>query len=629
MFQYQRKLVLFLLFFFSLTGLGYTAQPVQVQALVGSDNVSMGEVFVLQIRVNGSTDVQEPDMSGVKDFSCSFVGGAPSNSVFTSIVNGVKNVVQKKSYIINYKLTPLKKGNFTIPPLKVIVDNSEYFTEPINIKVASQQVNNDSFIRYKLGRDTYYLGETFPLELVWYFRNNATLTGIDVPAFTDDRFIISKSSKPASVPAGSRLIDDININGSHYWALQGQDVVNGVAYNTVSLKVYLTPRTAGEVSLKPASIMSQVVVGYKEASRRSRFPGVFDDFDNFFGDNPFNVRQPVVREFSATTLPVSIDILSLPPGQPVNYTGVVSKVTIADKAQSSQVSVGEPVNVTVMVAGNDNLYNLQLPDYNYQSDIKNKFKVTADSDGGKIIGNARIFNLVFRALDESVNEIPPLKLAYFDVNDKKYKQVQSNAIPLKVKAAKIVTASDIEAVADYSSVADPSVAEKSHISGILYNYTDDSVLDNKNINFITWVDTNKLFLAGFPCGYCSLLLLQFFWRRRNGSETIRKANRAYREFDSIVKDYQKRGITADKLTGALIYYFKNKFRITAREMTLAEIYEELSACSKIENDSLDNCKKIFDYCEACSYSASKNVKLSDDFVRNVVLWVADIDSKIK
>lgn len=625
MFKYQSKLVLLLLVLCASVNLAHAAQPVDVRALVGSNNVTMGEVFILQIQVDGSSDVAEPDLTGIKDFSCAYVGGAPSNSVFYSNINGVSKKEVKNSYIFNYKLSPVREGVFTIPSLTLRVDNTDYFTDPITITVGSQQSGDDSFLRYRIARNTYYLGETFPLELVWYFRNNATLTGIEVPAFLDDRFIVAKPPAAAAGAANSRAFE-MNINGSRYLGLQSQDVVNGVAYNTLTLKVYLTPKAVGKLELKPSSIMSQVVVGYKESAGRSPFSGAFDDF---FGHDPFNRKQPIVKEFAVTTPETEINVLPLPAGSPENYTGIVSQVKIADKADVTEASVGEPINVTVMVAGNDNLFNLKLPDYNNQQNIRGKFKVTADSTGGKIYDKARVFNLVFRALDDKVSEIPSLELSYFDVNDKEYKTAASDPVKIKINAAKIVTASDIEAATDYSAAADDSRQKNSPVNGILYNYTDDSVLVDYSIRFTGWVNDNRIFLAGLPCSYFSLILLQFFLKRRKSTVKVRKSNKAMSEFDRVLKGYQKNGITAENLTEGLLLYFKNKLNIYDREITLTEVFNDFLADKDFDGNTSDNIKKIFDYCDACTYSGAASTKLSADFVNNVRIVVAGIDKQIR
>ena len=621
-----RLMIIVVVLFCSVICISRAEPPSKVSALVSTNKVSSDEVFDMQIHIESNTDdITPPDLSEIKDFKHSYLGASRSSKTVISNVNGKQKMVTENVIILNYKFMPLKEGKLNIPSLSVEVEGKVYKTDKIPVVVSkNKEQQNMSFLRYKLPRNKTFVGETIPVELVWYFRNNPQLNSIDVPSFTDDRFVVSKMSMPKKVDQGQRLIE-ISFNGGKYWALQGEAIVDGVAYVTLTMKWYIAPKELGSIELKPSTIVASYITGYRE---NPMFRGIPKGFSSVFDDDSFfNAREPVMKQIATRTEPVKIDVEALPvKGRPDNFSGVVSKIQLGAEASTDKASVGEPIEVDLFVSGSDNIYNMTLPDFNKQSDIQDKFKVIADTNDNAVVGNMRKFKLIFRALNSNVHAIPPLKVAYYDPQEKDYKEAKTWEIPIKIKAAKIVSASDIETNAKVAKVLNKV---KENNDGIFENYTDDSVLLNQNVSIGQYLSNNKVFFSVFPGCYFTILLGQLVLGRRKLTENSRAASRAVKTFNLQLKSLGNNELNAENISKAIICYYKVKFQAEDKEFTLSEIYNMLEKITSINDETLINLKKIIDYCEACCYTGKSDHQLSSNFVESVSAVISRIDLEIK
>ena len=596
----------------------------EASAVVSSNRVSEDEVFNLQIQVDtDSGKIVPPDMGALTDFKAEYLGASRSSSITVEDINGQSRRVMRNTAILNYKLMPLKKGRLLIPGLKVETDGKSYTTEPITILVSEAKPEDKmSLLEYRLPKEKVYLGETVPLELVWYFRNNPQLNAIEIPAFSDDRFVVSKITPPAKHSGNQRYVE-LMINGGKYWALQGEKIVNGVAYATITIKWYITPKETGKLTVKPAEVVASYVVGYKESSM---FQGVPRGFSSMFDDSFFTGREPVVKQMVTRTAPLNLNIQPLPlKGRPENFSGVISPVKLGVEASSESAAVGEPIEVDLFASGSDNIYNMKLPDFNRQNDIMGKFKVTVDEGAGSIVGDMRKFKLIFRALSPTVKAIPPLRVAYYDPKASEYKEAKTWELPVSISAAKMVTAKDIESSVTKKVEETPL---KENRDGIYANVTSYSVLENQDISVGSYLADNKVFFAIFPGCYVTLLLGQILVSRRKSSAGGRAAGKAVKVFANRVNSLAKSGVNADNLTDAIIEYYKLKSQTVDREWTLSEVYAEFSENRNIQDDTLANLKKIVDYCEACCYTGGAQQVLSPTFVESVKAVISRLDVEI-
>jgi len=144
---------------------------------------------------------------------------------------------------------------------------------------------------------------------------------------------------------------------------------------------------------------------------------------------------PVIEQRAVSTKQVTVEVIPLPP-VPDGYPDDVSigrfKMSVA--AAPKKVKVGDPVTVTVTVAGEGNIENIPSPEISdkkdfriFEEDAETDISITARGFSGK-----KTFKILFIPLSERVKFIPPLSIAYFDNRRNSYGNLLSKPIPISV-----------------------------------------------------------------------------------------------------------------------------------------------------------------------------------------------------
>src|SRR5258706_7217094 len=107
-----------------------------------------------------------------------------------------------------------------------------------------------------------------------------------------------------------------------------------------------------------------------------------------------------------------------------------------------------------------------------------KFRLSSDGwkvDSGNLLG-PRAFSTTVRVSDAGVKEIPAIAIPYFDPREGTFKRATAGPVPLTVRAAREVTASDAVGSSPRASApAGPATVLESAGTGLVANTTDYSV----------------------------------------------------------------------------------------------------------------------------------------------------------
>ena len=110
-----------------------SAESLSVQAQVDKQEVTVGESFLLQVKIDGDDAPAEPDLTGLQDFTVQPRGGGQNNRESITIINGKVNRVSEHGYVFQYALTPKKDGILTIPAFAITAAGKTLFSQPITI----------------------------------------------------------------------------------------------------------------------------------------------------------------------------------------------------------------------------------------------------------------------------------------------------------------------------------------------------------------------------------------------------------------------------------------------------------------------------------------------------------------
>lgn len=389
------------------------AQEVSARAYLSSNQVGVGQQFVLNVEVSGTQGVdQDPELPDLSSFSV-YLGSGSSSSMQMS---GGRTTI---SLTIQYRFQATRTGTFTIDPIEVRAAGSAFATEPLTLTVADAPVPQGS----SAGPGTADRGiapEDLFVEAVpsrrQVYENQPVV--VDYRIFT--RVNVSSYSITQLPPATGFWVEEYPPAGN---PVIGQTVRDGMQYTTATIrKVALFPTGSGTRTLEPLGIEAQVRVRRRSA---------FDPFEDFFGRGSL-LNSSIST--AAASRPVEIEVLPLPGGRPENFTGFVGDLEVAATLDRDSVQVSDAVTLTVEVAGSGNLRMLAEPEVEvppgfeaFPPEVTERVDRT---DAG--VSGTRTYEYVLVPRVPGVGAIPPVELAYFDPGRETYEVAASGALAVEV-----------------------------------------------------------------------------------------------------------------------------------------------------------------------------------------------------
>ncbi len=572
------------------------SQELSVTAAVEQDQVYVGAPFTFQIQVEGSDQAERPDLSGLSDFQVQEAGGGQNNSQSISMINGKISRVVRRGYTFNYRLTAKRAGELTIPAVSVTAGGQTRRTQPVRIHARPPEENDDFKLRLELSEQHCYVGQPVILTVTWYIARNVEQFDFNVPILEDKRFDVegfdedidpSQQDNYVRIPLGN----DVAIGR------KGQATIDGRQFLTVKFEKVLIPKQAGAVSIPQATVSMRAVQGFQRRSGSA--------FDDFFSDSFFG-RRAVYEDFVVPSNTPRLDVAALPSeGRPAGFNGLVGSFQVEAEATPTNVSVGDPITLTVKLKGPRYLQNVTLPPIEKQPALARDFRMPDERATGVIKGNAKVFTQTLRATHSGVSEIPSIEVPYFDPKQGRYEIARSEPIALKVEGNRIVTAQDAEG-RDAVGVAQTELEAREE--GIAYNYEGAEVLVNQADSLSGWLGTplGLLLLIVPPVGYGGLLAFVVAARRRGADPTGRRSRRAHRD---LIRRLQTLGsgpagdVDAfhSQLLDALRSYLGARLDLPPGALTFADVAPVLEQ-RHIAVETVEELRRLFEQCEAGRYA---------------------------
>lgn len=574
-----------------------SAESMAVQTLIEKQEVTVGESFALQVKIDGVDSVAEPDLSELQDFTVQPKGGAQNNRESITIINGKVNRISERGYVFNYLLTPRREGILTVPAIAIIAEGKTLLTQPVPVRVLKPVITQEFMLRQFFSEPTSYVGQPLVFTVVWSVDRNIDEFQFHLPVLDDKRFEIVDHPEDRNYRGSDAIA--INLQGSQVIARKGQ----AAQHTTVTLRKIFIPREPGMYSFEPASVASRVVTGY----RQQRNGQSDSPFKNRFLDDMFRRRQPIFKQLLTISNPLESKVLPLPgENQPPDFSGLVGQYSLSAAALPAEVNVGDPITVTIMVTGPDFMDNVQLPPLDNQQAIRENFKVPDEMGPGETKGRIKVFTQTFRAKHPDVKQIPSIVLSFFNPTTGKYESASTRAIPLRVKATKVVTASDAEGLLAGFAKKELASLEK----GIAYNYVGEDILENQEVGFTSWFSSPFGFgLMLFPPGAYLLILIPVSWRRkRSQNAATLQARKALPELSKklsrLQRDIHKNTLpqAVSGLVEAMRTYLSKRLFIPPGALVYSEVIEHLQQHG-VDPALLEDLQQILDLCEAYLYGA--------------------------
>jgi hypothetical protein len=401
--------------------LSCSAWSAEVSAGLTARETSIDRTVMLQIAIENAGEYVPPEIPEIPGLAIEEL--SPSRNTSVDMVKRTTHT----SIILRYNITPTRAGVLTIPALTLTVDGEPRTVGPFNLTVKS--AGPLLIVEVIAAKSSVYVGEPLPLTLrvlVKPFREprlNRTLTEADMWDLLD-----LQNSKWGGFESVLRDLGSRDQRPSGKPQVRAFDAATNETYYAYDLRKTVWPRGITDLGLGEINVTVKYPTGLQQEFIRLAVTGI--------------------RTVTADAVLPQVQIKPLPvEGRPAEFRGAVGTFTLAASAKPDSVVVGEPVTLTITIndrtPGGADLASLPPPPLADDEALTRDFRMPSDPLAGEVSGRVKTFLQTIRPLRETVTAVPPIRFAYFDPVSEQFTTIASDQIPLQVRSAQKLAASEI------------------------------------------------------------------------------------------------------------------------------------------------------------------------------------------
>ncbi|MHC5016256.1 MAG: BatD family protein [Planctomycetota bacterium] len=565
----------------ALVALPRPARAADVSVSVSAREVFVGVPFTLQVAIDNAREREQPQLPELVGVE---VVGEPSesSSSFTQIING--RMTQRETVTVSYRLVATRAGPFTIGPITVVADGQTLRTTPIRMVATVSETGDLLFLDVTSARDTYYVGETIELTLeIWLkpFHDRRTNRRLDAQEMWRQ-----VDGRATTLGLFADRSEDITVRPALRADAEGIER----EYFVYALRSRFAPRQAGLLAFDDV----RVVVRYPlELQRRRSF---------FESGWEVSRSRPIVGTIERS----AIEVLAPPrEGRPPSFTGAVGTFDIEVSAKPIDVSVGDPVTLTMTITDRTpvgtKLEGLRPPDLNAVPGLSERFRIPTDPLAGVVEGRRKTFTQTIRAKDDTVTRIPPIPFAYFDPLAGRYVTVSSDPIALSVAPSANISMDDVVGFEPGNGAGPTELTEVA--GGILANYSGPDLLVSQQVTAGTWVHGAAVLTPPVLFGVVAIGSRRAR-RLRHDHGYVRKRSARRRALRRIRAAHREAATPQAQATAqALADYVADRCNLPAGALTSAEVVDRLRQAD-VSPDLVADIEGLLATCEQLRYAAA-------------------------
>lgn len=388
-----------------------SGREARVRALLSTGVVRFGDAVTLKVTVEnaGTARVRGlPEVDGLR------IGpvGAPSRSQMIQTFNGRSTVTRETGWSIPVR--PLEPGDFEIPPLELEVDGRVERTQPLALTVVEDLRGEDlGYFEISASSRTVVEGQPFSIELRFGWdeglESRVNFANLSLP-WWDSLAGVLPMEEPAARPGVQQV--ELILNTRQRVAVDQIEpqLVRGRRFRSFRLLRSFTPTRSGTLE----------------------FPISFLEFGRVEDRGFFSRGNRKLESYFVRAAPLEVEVLALPEeGRPLDYGGAIGTLAVRASAEPRDVDAGESIKLTLEVSGAGNLEFFTAPDPSRLEAF----------EGFRYFGKTEEKGFERRSIEYDVaplssasTEIPPLRLPVFDPEQERYVVLETDPIPIRVRA---------------------------------------------------------------------------------------------------------------------------------------------------------------------------------------------------
>lgn len=576
---------------------------IKVEAIAPSSFDMSEGYFQVRYKVN-TTDVEAfeaPDLSQFEVRSTGPYSGAYlSTSHDKMVVNG-KVVSDNSSKTFTFTLTPKQKGKCRIGKAKVVVNGTEYYSQPLEIEVTDKGVSHNKPVQLKAygtnvsKRDLYI---TVSAQSTSVYENEAILVTYHYFARPSSGFHnIYITEKP-------NFKDVVVIDVPLHYLNREMVEINGESYYTgVCNQMLVIPQHSGKLVLPSIEFICEVL---------QKDPSIDDMIDVFFNTGY------VVRQLKRNAPELTLNVEKLPQPEPTDFTGAVGQYSLEGGITTPHLQVGEMANYQLKLKGVGNAKMASAPILTAPNSFEVYTPQTEDHTSPHIDGlqGEIIYNYTFVPRSAGKVTIPSAKLSYFDPTTNTYVTLKTDSLTTTVLSPK----------SSGSNGNQPS--SEVTIRSLHSNDFNPTPLVWSSVGFWLGMGLMPIVFAIFD------VMIQYLLHRRINTAGQRKQSRAARYAERRMKRaarlLQSENSTAyyAEVVQSLYAYLTDRFNMSMAQIGREQINNKFDNLG-IEQEVKQSFLQVIDACEYAQYAPQNHPNNKENIYKDAIDVIIKIEQSLK
>ncbi|HWV58416.1 MAG TPA: BatD family protein, partial [Longimicrobiales bacterium] len=365
--------------------------PLRVSAYLSADTVPAGDIVVLQIVAE--TDGPAPDIVDPRlPAGLDIVGRSDRTEIqFSFPANRIRTLRRELA------IRASAPGEYRIPPVRVTAGNAERETAAVTLFVSGPVATaaasgiDGIVLQAALSADTVFVSEQVTLRT-------------DVLVADDARSRLRGSPEYTPPDASGFWLHEVPRDPPRILIRDGR------RFEVQSFARAYFPITPGEYTIPPARLVYETRDAFMAASAR---------------------HELTTDTFRVVVLPVPDE------GRPEGFTGAVGRFEIGAAVEPTDVVAGDPVALTITVAGTGNLRGLpppELPALRGTEVYPPTEETSVDFIDGAVRGTKRFTWIVVPEIAGPL-QVPPVEYHYFDPETRTFEVARSEPLAITVRGS--------------------------------------------------------------------------------------------------------------------------------------------------------------------------------------------------
>lgn len=422
------------------------AADVEMAVAATPRQIYLGDTVTLTVKVSGIGHAPEPDLSAIQNCTVVRQGSQDQNYQHVTIINGKMERTGFRGRIFTYNVTPRETGRIPLGPVRLAHEGDTYQATGPVVTVVGAEKQDRVLVRLEASRDTVIVNEPFEITVAVSIRRlDGSYAGIDpfdtsnppdltVPHLQfqarpglagDDPQTILQSRVISGRRSAGFGINGINLNRNPINSFfsfdpmhadsraifrfeRSEDTLRGKPYLTYRLTTRHVPKQEGAYAFGPIVFKGRAFTAVDAAG------------------------QATTRRIFASAPALTVRVAPPPrKGRPGSYVGAIGSNLVVDASLDTQTcNVGDPLRLTLTVRGAMSVDNLRAPRLGRQEALLDAFRVYDDTVEAETLDDGKAFTCIVRPIRAGTLELPPIEVAYYDSQARRYEIVRSEPIPL-------------------------------------------------------------------------------------------------------------------------------------------------------------------------------------------------------